>query len=135
MVAQVPRNLLGPIRKTADFISITFRDPPTCFLPSGVEHILKLAVGATQISTDSQVYAERNAESSVSLGESEAAAVERLEKANVNDQASYNQSNSKPASTGARQLAAELGLPLAISARSKRVHLSALQPHSPSRAL
>ena len=112
-----------------------FRDPSTYFLPSGVEHIIKLAVGATQISTDSQVYAKRNAESSVSLGESEAAAVERLEKANVNDQASYNQSNSKPASTGARQLAAELGLPLAISARSKRVHLSALQPHSPSRAL
>ena len=132
MVAQVPRNLLGPIRKTADFISITFRDPPTCFLPSGVEHILKLAVGATQISTDSQVYAERNAESSVSLGESEAAAIERLEKANANDQASYNRYDGEPASDEARTLAAELGLPLAISAWSKRAHLSA--SHSPSRA-
>ena len=116
MVAQVPRNLLGPIRKTADFISITFRDPPTCFLPSGVEHILKLAVGATQISTDSQVYAEENAESSE---------VERLEKANVNDQASYNRYDGEPASDEARTLAAELGLPLAISAWSKCANLSA----------
>ena len=109
-----------------------FRDPSTYFLPSGVEHIIKLAVGATQISTDSQVYAKRNAESSVSLGESEAAAVERLEKANVNDQASYNQYDGDPATAEARQLAAELGLPLAISALSKRAHLSA--SHSPSRA-
>ena len=89
-------------------------------------------MGATQISTSA---ASTRAPGLTNAGESGAAAVERLEKANVNDQASYNQSNSKPASAGARQLAAELGLPLAISARSKRVHLSALQPHSPSRAL
>ena len=91
-------------------------------------------MGVTQISTDSQVYAERNAETkrSVSLGESGAAAVERLEEANVNDRASYNQYGGDPASDEARQLAAELGLPLAISALSKRAHLSA--SHSPSRA-
>ena len=90
-------------------------------------------MGATEVNTIGKAYAARNAttERNVSLGESGAAAVERLEKANVNDQASYNQSNSKPASAGARQLAAELGLPLAISARSKRVHLSALQPPTP----
>ena len=93
-------------------------------------------MGVTQISTDSQVYAERNAETkrSASLGESGAAAVERLEEANVNDRASYNQYGGDPASDEARQLAAELGLPLAISALSKRAHLSASHFHSPSRA-
>ena len=93
-------------------------------------------MGVTQISTDSQVYAERNAETkrSASLGESGAAAVERLEEANVNDKASYNQYDGEPASDEARQLAAELGLPLAISAWSRRVHLLASHPHSPSRA-
>ena len=70
-------------------------------------------MGATQISTNGRVYAARNAKRNVSLGESEAAAVKRLEEANVNDQASYNQSD-LPASDEARQLAAELGLPLAI---------------------
>mgnify|MGYP004289241965 CR=1 FL=1 len=90
-------------------------------------------MGATEISTVGRAYAARNAKRNVSPGESEAAAVERLQKANVNDQASYNQSD-LPASDEARQLAAELGLPLAISAWSRRVHLLASHPHSPSRA-
>ena len=90
-------------------------------------------MGATEVNTIGKAYAARNAttERNVSLGESGAVAVERLEKANVNDQASYNQSNNETASDEARTLAAELGLPLAISARSKRVHLSALQPPTP----
>ena len=91
-------------------------------------------MGATEISTVGRAYAARNATTTrnVSLKESRAAAVERLQKANVNDQASYNQSD-LPASDEARQLAAELGLPLAISAWSRRVHLLASHPHSPSR--
>ena len=84
-------------------------------------------MGATEVNTIGKAYAARNAttERNVSLGESGAAAVERLEKANVNDQASYNQYDGDPATAEARQLAAELGLPLAISALSKRAHLSA----------
>ena len=84
-------------------------------------------MGATEISTVGRAYAARNATTTrnVSLKESRAAAVERLQKANVNDQASYNQYDGDSATTEAHQLAAELGLPLAISALSKRAHLSA----------
>ena len=88
-------------------------------------------MGATQISTNA---ASTLAPGLTNAGESGAAAVERLEKANVNDQASYNQYDGEPATVEARQLAAELGLPLAISALSKRAHLLASHPHSRSEA-